>query len=55
LFSRIGLEIKIVETKELIELFYSIYNEETADVQKIENVMFNAPMVTTEMKQGETK
>jgi len=55
LFSRIGLEIKSVNTKELIELFYSIYNEETADVQKIDNVMFNAPMVTTEMQQGETK
>jgi len=55
LFSRIGLEIKTVNTKELIELFYSIYNEETADVQKIDNVMFNAPMVTTEMKQGEVK
>lgn len=55
LFSRIGLEIKQVKTKELIELFYSIYNEETADVQKMDNVMFNAPMVTTEPKGGETK
>jgi len=55
LFSRIGLEIKSVKTKELIELFYSIYNEETADVQKMDNVLFNAPMVTTELQQGETK
>jgi len=45
LFSRIGLDIKKVETKELIELFYSIYNEETADVQKMDNAAFDAPIM----------
>jgi hypothetical protein len=55
LFSRIGLEIKPVKTKELIELFYSIYNEETADVQKMDNVMFNSPIITTKLEQGEKK
>ena len=47
LFSRLGLEIKILDTKELIELFYRIYNEETAAVQKVASVNFTAPIVTT--------
>lgn len=46
LFSRLGLEIKQLNTKELIELFYKIYNEETAVNQKIQTLNYNAPMVT---------
>lgn len=47
LFSRLGLEIKPLNTKELIELFYKIYNEETAGNQKVQAVNFNSPMVST--------
>jgi len=47
LFSRLGLEIKPLNTKELIELFYKIYNEESANNQKIQSLNFTAPMVTT--------
>lgn len=47
LFSRLGLEIKPLNTKELIELFYRIYNEETAANQKIQSLSYNSPMVTT--------
>lgn len=45
LFSRLGLEIKSLETKELIELFYRIYNEDTAANQKVENNDYEAPVV----------
>ena len=47
LFSRLGLEIRSLNTKELIELFYRIYNEETANVQRIQSASFETPMVTT--------
>lgn len=47
LFSRLGLEIKALNTKELIELFYKIYNEDTANNQKLQNVNYIAPAVTT--------
>jgi hypothetical protein len=47
LFSRLGLEIKPLNTKELIELLYKIYNEDTANNQKIQSLNFTAPMVTT--------
>jgi len=46
LFSRLGLEIKALETKELIELFYKIYNEETAGGQKVQTLAFETPLVT---------
>lgn len=45
LFSRLGLEIKALTTKELIELFYKIYNEDTANNQKLQNVNYTAPAV----------
>ncbi len=45
LFSRLGLEIKALNTKELIELFYKIYNEDTANNQKLQNVNYTAPAV----------
>lgn len=47
LFSRLGLEIRALNTKELIELFYRIYNEETAASQKIQSLSYDSPMVTT--------
>lgn len=47
LFSRLGLEIRPLNTKELIELFYRIYNEETATNQKIQTLSYDSPMVTT--------
>ena len=47
LFSRLGLEIRALNTKELIELFYRIYNEETEANQKIQSLSYDSPMVTT--------
>jgi hypothetical protein len=49
LFSRLGLEIRTLTTKELIELFYKIYNEETATNQKIQSLGYDSPMVTTKL------
>lgn len=46
LFSRLGLDIRPLQSKELIELFYRIYNEETALSQKIENTSYTSPIVT---------
>ena len=46
LFSRLGLEIRTLENKELTDLFYRIYNEETAINQKIQNVNYQSPTVT---------
>jgi hypothetical protein len=46
LFSRLGLEIKPLNNKELIDLFYRTYNEETAVNQKVQNVNYQAPVVT---------
>jgi len=47
LFSRLGLEIKALNTKELIELFYKIYNEDTSNNQKLQSVNYSAAAVTT--------
>jgi len=47
LFSRLGLEIKALNTKELIELFYKIYNEDTSNNQKLQSVNYTAAAVTT--------
>ena len=49
LFSRLGLEVKQLETRELIELFYRIYNQETATNQKIQTLSYDAPIVTTKL------
>ncbi|MDD2224911.1 MAG: hypothetical protein PHP97_01995 [Candidatus Shapirobacteria bacterium] len=46
LFSRLGLEIKPLSNKEIIDLFYRTYNEETAINQKVQNVNYQAPVVT---------
>ncbi len=50
LFSRLGLDIKPLGTKELIELFYRIYNESTAINQKIQTLNYNSPVVTNTNK-----
>lgn len=47
LFSRLGLEIRPLDTRELIELFYKIYNEENSTNQKLQTMGYNAPVVTT--------
>jgi hypothetical protein len=47
LFSRLGLEIKPLTNKELIELFYKIYNEEVAGNQKLQTTNYSNPVVTT--------
>ncbi len=47
LFARLGLEVKPLNTKELIELLYKIYNEDSANSQKMQNINYTAPMVTT--------
>ena len=46
LFSRLGLEIRSLDNKELVDLFYRTYNEETAINQKIQNVNYQAPVMT---------
>jgi hypothetical protein len=48
LFSRLGLEIESLDNKELVDLFYRTYNEETAANQKIQNVNYQSPMVGRE-------
>ncbi len=47
LFSRLGLEIKPLTNKELIELFYKIYNEEVVVNQKLQTTNYQNPIVTT--------
>ncbi len=44
-FGRLGLQVKQLETKELIQLFYEIYNEDTASVQKIETTNYTSVSV----------
>jgi len=46
LFARLGLDIKLLTTKELISLFYRIYNEETVTNQKLQTFNYGAPVVT---------
>lgn len=47
LFLRLGLEIKPLNNKQLIEIFYSIYNEDIAQNQKIQNIIYTSPIVLT--------
>lgn len=47
LFSRLGLDIKPLSTKELIQLFYKIYNQDTAANQKVQSLNYDAAVVTT--------
>lgn len=46
LFARLGLEIKLLTTKELIGLFYKIYNEEVVGSQKLQTFNYGTPVVT---------
>lgn len=50
LFARLGLEVKPLTTKELIQLFYKIYNEETAPSQRIQNLEYGAPLTTSKLR-----
>lgn len=52
LFSRLGLEIVQLNTKEIIQLLYKTYNEETASNQKITNINYGSPTVTTKTTEG---
>jgi type IV secretory pathway VirB4 component len=44
-FGRLGLQVRQLETKELIQLFYEIYNEDTAGTQRIETTNYLAVAV----------
>lgn len=46
LFSRLGLDVQVLNTKELIELYYRSYNEDTFSNQKLQNVDYTAPVVS---------
>lgn len=45
LFLRLGLDIKPLNNKQLIEMFYLIYNEDVAQNQKILDVDYTSPIV----------
>ncbi len=47
LFSRLGLEISVLTNNELVELFYKIYNPDVSSNQKLHDVNYYSPMVTT--------
>jgi hypothetical protein len=49
LFSRLGLDISILETKELINLFYGIYNQDSAGTQKVKSLSYGTPVVTAKI------
>lgn len=45
LFSRLGLEIVPLDNKELIDLFYKIYNSDVAENQKLQDINYYSPLV----------
>jgi len=45
LFLRLGLDIKPLNNKQLIEMFYTIYNENVAETQKFQDNNFTNPIV----------
>ncbi len=45
LFLRLGLDIKPLNNKQLIEMFYVIYNEDVSQNQKIQETEFTNPIV----------
>lgn len=49
LFSRLGLEVKPLGTKDLISLFYKIYNESSSADQKVSGEEMTVPVVTTKL------
>lgn len=50
LFLRLGLEIRQLKTKELIQLFYRLYNEEVSHDQKIQNFSYTSPIVSAKLE-----
>ena len=57
-FGRLGLQVKQLENKELIQLFYEIYNEDVSGSQKIETTNYTAVAVESvgvEKKKGVVK
>lgn len=50
LFARLGLEVKPLNTKELIQLFYKIYNEDISVSQKVQSMDYVAPAITSKTK-----
>ncbi len=48
LFSRLGLEVRTLGTKELVALFFKIYNEDSFTTQKISND-FGSPVVQSKL------
>ncbi|RLC34839.1 hypothetical protein DRH14_02095 [Candidatus Shapirobacteria bacterium] len=53
LFSRLGLEIRSLNSRELVQLLYKKYNEESFAQQKVQSMDYSAPVVTTRKKQQE--
>lgn len=47
LFLRLGLDIRPLTNKELIEMFYIIYNENVSQNQKLQDTNFTNPIVMT--------
>ena len=47
LFSRLGLEIIPLNTQELTELLYKVYNPKVSENQKLKEVNYYSPLVTT--------
>jgi hypothetical protein len=47
-FARLGLKLRQLNTKELMSLFYGIYNEESAEIKNISLSDFAAPVVRKE-------
>jgi len=45
IFARLGLKLRQLDTKELMSLFYGIYNEESAEIKNISLSDFAAPVV----------
>lgn len=50
-FARLGLKLRQLNTKELMSLFYGIYNEESAEIKNISLSDFAAPAVKRETPQ----
>jgi hypothetical protein len=50
LFARLGLEMRQLQSKELVELFYRLYNEETAANQKVQSLEYDTPVINSKIK-----
>jgi hypothetical protein len=48
-----GLRCAVLNTEELIELYYSVYNPDTASSEKLPDIdKLEAPMITTQKQPG---